>query len=115
MKEKLLPAVLAGLSCISTAATAADDYSMFDPPIDFLLQFANQKFDLDYGGGTLVDSKMKRVGIAWRERYFDRVQLGAIAGISELTQTNNPATAGQKLDGYHYGVTVDVDLYRNAR
>lgn len=80
-----------------------------DRPLDFSLHFSQADLDLDYGG-THVDTSVDRVGIVWRERYGERLQLALLGGYSFLTQGNNAPTAGRELEGYHAGVSLDLDL-----
>lgn len=111
MKRVLLLATL----LTATAAWADDDvYDYVERPLDFALRFSHHDFTLDYAPATRVDTSADRASILWRERYGERLQLGLIGGYSLLSQTNNPATAGQNLDGYHAGVSLDIDLVRAA-
>lgn len=90
---------------------ATERYGGFysDRPLDFSLHFSEANLDLDYGDGR-VDTTVDRIGIVWRERYGKRLQLALLGGYTYLTQGNNPPTAGRELDGYHIGVSLDVDL-----
>jgi len=92
-----------------TTAAAADTSLYTDRPLDFSLQLSHHTLDLDYGG-TLVDTTVDRIGIVWRERFSDRLQLGLVGGSSYLTQSNNPPLAGRELSGYHAGLVLDFDL-----
>ncbi|MFL6648038.1 MAG: hypothetical protein ACJ8KO_08750 [Sulfurifustaceae bacterium] len=99
---------------IATAASADDEiYSFVEGPLDFALSFSHHELPLDYGPAH-VDTSVDRASILWRERYGERLQLGLIGGYSLLSQTNNPATAGLDLDGYHAGVSLDLDLVRSS-
>lgn len=111
MKRLLLMALaLPGL------AGAADNglalYS--ERPLDFSLRFSQASLDLD-DGTARRDTSVDRITLAWRERYGERLQLGLLGGWSFLTQGNNPVTAGRELDGYHAGVSLDLDLYSAQR
>ena len=97
------------LAFVSTAATAESDNFYTDRPLDFSLSLGHHTLTLDYGG-TNVDTSVDRIGVAWRERFGERLQLGLVGGYSFLTQTNNPPTAGLELDGYHAGFSFDLDL-----
>jgi hypothetical protein len=99
---------------LSAAAAAADGYPYTDRPLDFSLIFSHHTLALDYGGPH-VDTSVDRVGIAWRESFGQRLQLGLLGGYSFLTQSNNPPVAGQELNGYHAGFSLDLDLIRRAR
>lgn len=99
---------------LSAAAAAADGYPYTDRPLDFSLIFSHHTLALDYAG-TPVDTSVDRVGIAWRERFGERLQLGLLGGYAFLTQSNNPPVAGQELNGYHAGFSLDLDLFRRAR
>lgn len=101
------PVLLLALISTTAAAESGDFYA--DRPLDFTLSLSHHTLTLDYGG-TRVDTGVDRIGLAWRERFSDRLQLGLIGGYSFLTQTNNPPTAGLELDGYHAGFLFDLDL-----
>lgn len=103
---KWWPLLLAGIS----SAAAADNGDFYtERPLDFSLGFEHRTLALDYGGAT-VDTAIDRIGVVWRERFGDRLDFGLIGGYSYLTQTNNAATAGIELNGYHAGVSFDLDL-----
>lgn len=99
-----------------TASACADDTALrhYDRPLDFSLALIHGTSDLDYGN-TAVDTSFDRITLAWRERYGERLQLGLLGGPTRLTQSNNPATSGRELAGYHAGVSLDVDLARTNR
>lgn len=97
------------LVLISAPAAADRDNFYTDRPLDFSLRVGHRTLALNYGG-TTVDTSVNRIGIIWRERFGERLQLGLAGGYSFLTQTNNPPTAGLELDGYHAGVVFDLDL-----
>lgn len=102
----------AAYACVFLSATAlADDgwYPYTPRPLDFNVRFSQHTVDLDYDG-TRVDTSVDRVGVAWRERFGERLQLGLFGGYSALTQTDNPDTAGRRLHGYHAGFSLDLDL-----
>lgn len=82
-----------------------------DRPLDVNVRFSQHTLDLDYGD-TVVDTSVDRVGLAWRERYGRRLQLGVYADYALLTQGNNPETAGRELTGYHVGLSLDLELLR---
>lgn len=103
------------LATLCAAAAAADEPWIYpERPLDFSLTFSQHALDLDYGAG-IVDTSVDRIGVSWRERYGERVELGLVLGYSFLTQGNNIVTAGRELDGYHAGITLDVDLLRTER
>jgi len=85
-----------------------------DRPIDFSLYFETASIDIDYGDRR-VDTSIDRIGVIWRERFSERLQLGLFGGYAFLTQGNNPPTAGRELDGWHAGVSLDLDLLTTAR
>lgn len=86
-----------------------------DRPLDFALHLSQTKLSLEYPGAGEIDTKVQRIGISWRERYGERLQLGLIGGGAYLTQSNNAATAGIEPNGYHTGLSLDIELYRSAR
>lgn len=93
-------------------AAAADENAVSlyaERPLDFSLHFSQASLDLD-DGNTRIDTTVERIGVAWRERYGERLQLGLFGGYAFLTQDNSPATAGRELDGYHAGFSLDLDL-----
>lgn len=104
------------LAALCTGPVAAEDGPSIYPerPLDFSLTLGQHTLDLDYGD-TTVDTSVDRIGISWRERYGERLQLGLVLGYSFLTQGNNVVTAGRELDGYHAGVTLDIDLLKTER
>lgn len=106
----LLPFLLIAV----TAGAEERFYPYTDRPLDFSVRFSQHDLDLDYGSAR-IDTSVDRIGIGWRERYGDRLQLGLIAGWTDLTQTNNPVSAGRELEGYHAGVSLDFDLLRFER
>lgn len=59
-------------------------------------------------GPDRIETTVKRIGVAWRERFGKRLTLGLLGGYSYLTQRGEPLTAGEQLDGYHAGVSVDA-------
>lgn len=95
------------------AAVAADEHEPLFPdrPLDFSLRLSQHTLDLDYGGSR-IDTSLDRAALLWRERYGTRLQLGLIIGYTSLTQTNNAATAGRELNGYHGGFSLDWELLR---
>lgn len=112
MKHLLL--WVAGVLAIWSVAAIADDARPYglDRPLDFGLRFSHHALDLDYGGSK-IDTSVDRIAVYWRERYGERLQLGLFGGYAFLSQSNNPATAGRKPDGYHAGFSLDVDLLRS--
>lgn len=100
-----------GLALLATAATPAE-YPPADRPLDFALYLSRVKTDLDYPSER-VPTRIDRIGIQWRERYAP-LWLGVMGGYSYVTQTQHPATAGLEIDGYHVGLTFDIDLYQTA-
>lgn len=108
MKKAALLALLAVAAPVSAADWGGAAYA--DLPLDFSLRFARQELDLvgDGSGDTTID----RVGIGWRERYGERLELGLVLDYVALTQENVPVTAGRELTGYHAGVSLDTDLLR---
>jgi hypothetical protein len=103
------------LPCLFLSAVAmADAYPYTERPLDFSLYLSHHTLALDYTGSR-VDTSVDRIGITWRERFGDSLQLGLVGGYSFLTQSNNPPDAGQELDGYHAGFSLDLDLVRRAR
>jgi hypothetical protein len=107
---------LHALTCATAfiSGVAAADQPFYDPPIDFQLRLSNHELTLDYANGAKVDTRVKRAGFYWRERYSERVQLGLIGGYSTLTQTEHAATAGAEPEGNHAGLSLDIDLYRST-
>jgi hypothetical protein len=105
--KRLAPVIL--LSLVGSAAATAEEV-----PIEFALHLSTHKTELDYNGSP-TDTKTRRIGVGWQERHWERLQIGVIAGFSRVTQTNNAATAGMDLDGWHLGFNVNVDLYRTPR
>jgi len=99
---------------LAATAAAADSGLYADRPPDFSLSVSHHRLDLNYGG-TSVDTTVDRVGIAWRERFGERLQLGLAGGYSFLTQPNNPPLAGRELSGYHAGFLLDLDLLTYVR
>lgn len=102
------------LAFVSTTATAASDDLYADRPLDFRVSLGHHTLTLDYGGST-VGTAVDRIGLLWRERFSERLQLGLVGGYSFLTQTDNPATAGLQLNGYHAGFLFDLDLWTFRR
>lgn len=80
-------------------------------PLDFSVRFARQELELERAGAR-IDSTLDRVGIAWRERFGERLRLGLFLDYASLTQENRPLTAGLELTGYYAGVSLDADLAR---
>jgi hypothetical protein len=113
MKRNLFPAFV--LIAAFAGAACADDraYPYVDRPVDFALRFSQHDFDFDYGTSR-VDTSVERIGVSWRERFGERLQLGLIGGYSWLTQRNNAPTAGRELNGYHAGFSLDLELLRVA-
>lgn len=101
------------LALCATGVEANDDFPSL-PPIDFALRLSHHRIDLDYAG-TTIDTKADRAAFHWQERYGDDFQLGLIAGVTSLSQSNNLVTAGQELKGYHIGVSFDVTFVRTNR
>lgn len=108
MKRALLVLPLLALAAPVSAQEWGAPYA--DRPLDFSLRFARHKLDL--AGNGARDTTLDRVGIGWRERYGERVQLGLFLEYASLTQENAPVTAGRELTGYHAGVSLDADLAR---
>jgi hypothetical protein len=109
---KRLVLLLAFFSIPVGADDRAHPYS--DRPLDFALTLSTRSYDLDYGGSN-VDTSVDRVTASWRERYGPYLQLGFLGGPAYLTQTNNAATSGRELNGYHVGLSLDIDLLRRER
>lgn len=99
---------------LAATAAVADSGLYADRPPDFSLSVSHHRLDLNYGG-TPVDTTVDRVGIAWRERFGERLQLGLAGGYSFLTQPNTPPLAGRELSGYHAGFLLDLDLLTYVR
>lgn len=99
---------------LGATAAAADGGRYADRPPDFSLTLSHHRLDLDYGGPR-IDTSVDRIGIAWRERFGERLQLGLAGGYSFLTQSNNPPLAGRELSGYHAGLLLDLDLITYER
>jgi hypothetical protein len=78
------------------------------------LRFARNDNPLDYGD-FVADTTTKWIGLSWRERYDQRVHLGMFGGYAYTTQTNNAATAGLELDGYHVGLSLHISLLETRR
>ena len=102
------------LTWVSGIAAAAGPMSSPDgaPPHEFALRLSQTEVELSYPA-ALVDTRLQWIGIAWRESYGARVQLGFYGGYSFLTQDNNALTAGQDLDGYHAGLSLHVALLQS--
>lgn len=98
------------LACLCAAPAFAEDARPYglERPTDFTLAFTQHDFDLARGSDR-IDTTLKRIGVHWRERYGKHVRLGLLGGYSYLTQTGEPLTAGEQLDGYHAGVSIDFD------
>jgi hypothetical protein len=73
--------------------------------LDFSLRFTSAEAPLNYGNQT-YDTTSRWIGVSWREKTSERVTLGMYGGYAYVTQTNNPATAGIQLDGYHVGFSL---------
>lgn len=99
------------LVCLCASPAVADEARSYglERPTDFTLGFTQHEITLARDGDR-IDTTVKRIGIAWRERYGEYVRLGLLGGYSYLTQTGEPLTAGEQLDGYHAGLSVDVDV-----
>lgn len=99
------------LACLCASPVFADDVTSYglERPTDFTLAFTQHETTLARDGDR-IDTTVKRIGIAWRERYGNYAHLGLLGGLSYLTQTGEPLTAGEQLDGYHAGFSVDVDV-----
>ena len=103
------------LALVTTAALADDpDVRIDNRPLDFSLQFSHDTGDLKINGATL-DTSTGRIGIAWRERFSDRVQLGLTGGWASVTTRDDSLTAGRALNGYYAGFLLDVDLLKYDR
>lgn len=111
MRKAVVLALLACAAPVSAQDWRAAAYA--DLPLDFSVRFARDELDLVGNGAG--DTTIDRVGIAWRERYGDRIELGLFLDYAALTQENNPVTAGRELTGYHAGVSLDADLLRLGR
>ncbi len=111
MKNLLLIAL-----ALPATAKAVESTAGLHPerPLDFSLYLLQARTDLDYGAAR-VDTTVDRLGIAWRERYGQRLHLGLFGGYAFLTQHNNAATAGRELNGYHAGFSFDLDLLASER
>ncbi|MBI3899369.1 MAG: hypothetical protein HY308_13875 [Gammaproteobacteria bacterium] len=92
--------------------SASDLY--VEHPTDFRLNLARHTLALS-DGSTTFDTTVEQLGIAWRERYGQRLQFGLLGGYTYVTQTNNPATAGLDPNGYHAGLTLDIDVWTTDR
>ena len=101
--------LVAGGLALTAAAASADEPRLTDAPLDFALYLNRAKTDLDYPGDR-VSTRIDRIGIHWREQY-QPLWLGLMGGWSWVTQTQNPATAGLDLGGYHIGITFELELY----
>lgn len=99
------------LACLCASPALADEGRSYwsERPADFTLALTQHDLDL-VREGDRIDTTLRRIGIAWREHYGDRVALGLLGGYSYVTQSGEPLTAGEQLDGYHLGASVDVDL-----
>lgn len=106
MNPRFLAALVA-CPILGTTAAASDVYQR---PLDFSLQLGETKSALDYGN-VAIDTTIQRIGVAWREDY-GRIRLGLRGGYSFITQTGQPTTAGEQLDGHHAEISFDVDLVR---
>lgn len=81
---------------------------------DFSLRFASAAAPFDYGAQT-YNTTIRWIDVSWREKTSEHVTLGMYGGYSYLTQTNNPATAGIQLDGYHVGFSLHGILLSGHR
>jgi hypothetical protein len=99
---------------LCAAPCAEDRIHPYDRPLDFTLTLSHHTLDLAYNGSN-VDTAIDRASLSWRERYGERLQLGLIGGYTSLSQTNNAATSGHDLNGYHAGLSLNVDLWRTDR
>ena len=106
--------IFALCSFLSVATAVADGGPFTDRPLDFSLSLSQHKLSLDYGSNP-IDTSVDRIGVAWRERFGERLQLGLAGGYSYLTQSNNPPLAGKELNGYHAGFLLDLELLAYAR
>jgi len=97
--------LLAACSALLAAPAAGEPY----PPLDFALYVGHADIRFAYPAAD-VDTAIRRIGVGWREHYGERLRLGLFGGYSFVSQTGNAPTAGLDLDGYHVGVSFDLDL-----
>lgn len=99
------------LVCLCMAPAFAGDGPSYglERPTDFALAFTRQELAL-VRGAERIDTRIERIGIAWREQYGRYARLGLLGGYSYLTQRAEPLTAGEQLDGYHAGLSVDATV-----
>jgi hypothetical protein len=98
-------------ACLCTSSALADDARPYglERPTDFTLALTQQDITLERGSDR-IDTTVKRIGFAWREHYGAYARLGLFGGYSYLTQSGEPLTAGEELDGYHAGLSVDFEV-----
>lgn len=82
--------------------------------LEFALQGGRADMTFDYNG-TKADTQVDMASLALRQRIAEQIHLGVLGGWTAVTQTDNPATAGWKPQGYHAGISLDVDILTRER
>ena len=80
-----------------------------DLPYEFALQGGRSDYTWKRSGAD-VDTEVEMMSLFVRRRLAGIVYGDLLLGYTALTQTGNAATSGLKPDGYHAGLSVDVDI-----
>lgn len=101
----------ASASLLWRVASATEAAGFPEQPGDFAVRFVQYDVSLSDKGKTF-DSTVKQISFGFREMFGERVRAGLFGGYSYLSQDDNPATAGEQLDGWHAGVALEVTAFR---
>ena len=89
----------------STAMAEARYSSYASTPIDFIFSLSNADLDLSTPN-TEYPVSLEKISVSVFNTLDPQLQLGFLAGQSYLSLSNDAATAGMHLSGYHVGLAI---------
>lgn len=105
----LFSKIVLTISLLFVSAFAQAAYPDFREPFNFSLLLSNSRIDLQASGKQQRVS-LDRISIVVLMPTEPQVQFGFITGSSNLSISNDPASAGMNLSGYHAGLLMHSAL-----
>lgn len=109
--SRLKGAVLAGMAFAPLFCAASGPLPPEDDArqAELSLQFGRADTIFRYGAAD-VDTRVDQASVFVRQRFGRALHLGLLGGATALAQTGRAATAGLTLDGYHAGLTLEIEF-----
>ena len=95
------------LPTLAHAGPRADGDPWAIGPVELALQAEHDELDLE-ANDAIVETRIDQIGISLREPLGQHVSGSVRAGYLDLSQDDNPATAGMDLTGGYAGVTLEA-------